>query len=328
MDVLIYFYLIGDLMMNFKKILTPITIICFLSLTGCATVYRKPMTDLSKQSIKSDELLLSSNQHKIKPILDSDSEVYPGVVALPEGATVDPGAAAAGGLIGGLIADAIITGIDDHKLNVANTKMLPLQTDLKDFHYIKLLNSTVIDHMKEVSWLKINETSRLYKPKRSDKMAIINAQKNHTVLFIGVQYAINQEFNALLVHVSVELDQKSKNSNHINKLFRNNYEYFSLLKSKNIKGKSALNAWNQNNAALLKSDLQKSAVLISDMIVMDMNISSTNVYQNMNAPVIHFKTPLNSIQNGKLIKKIDSYYIVRTDDDVLHAMNAGAIINN
>lgn len=304
--------------MRLRKIIISTAVASSIFLVGCTPTYRIPVSVANRQKIKSDDIVVNTTQHHIDPSI-GDNAAYPSPVFVPEAENMNPVAAGTGGLAGGIIAGLIITGIDDHELKVANKEITPIQNNLKQFHYMKLFEKSVTASLKQVKWLNIQNATLKYNMKDSEKKLLLNGKKYKTIMFIGTQYDFDKSFNALVVRASVELDRKSKSSDSKIVLFQNHYEYYFSINPKMNNPNMAIKVWDKNNDALLKSNLKKSAELISKMIALDIDIAQANLYKKIQKSEMHFDAPSDPKITGKIVKKIGSYIIVRAPDDSLYA---------
>lgn len=309
-----------------KKLTTISIILSCLFAAGCTPpVYRKPITMQNRQLIKSDDVVISTNQHTIVPINPDDDNLNPDpLIGIPENSGFV--AAGAGGLIGGLVGGLILQGIDHHELTVATKKLTPVRKNLSNFDFMPIFENAVAINLQNNQWLKIKNKDLKYNIKKQDINSILNNPKYNTVLLVKTQYGLDRFFHVLMVNVFVVLDYYDQQSHTTHSLFKNRYEYFSSLDVKTTNRKQAIQVWDKNHDALLKSKLMKSAQLIGKMITLDINNPNANLYKKMNTPVIHYNSPFLGRQTGKVVAKINADWIVRTPDDTLHAFRAPNVL--
>lgn len=307
-----------------KSIKVLLALLPFL-LAGCTT-FRQPMTMASRTKVHSDQAVLNTNQREIKPDLNIQQPLTSATVPASMPNQYNPAVGAAGGLIGSFIGQLIVTGINHHRIKVAEKDIKPIRNELIDYHFMRKLSHQVKSQLRQIHWLKLKKTTYKFGISKDLKSYLINNAKQNTTLFVGATYALNSDFNALFVKAVVELDKQDRqNDKGYKVLYKNRFTYLLRLPKQDHNRRTSTADWVKAHGSKLKRALNQASREIAKMIAMDINNPQKKAYESMtNAQVIRFSDEFGDRLSGRLMKKTANGYIVRISDGSLYAFNPAA----
>lgn len=294
-----------------------------LLLASCATTpTRHSLNNQDKVSIKSSRILLNTTQREIvmqhnnwfhSDLADPYAPMDSGAI-VKHNAPVNPN----NGLIGALI----VSGIQHSQAGSAIKSMAPVRMTLENFDFIAYFNSELHNHVAQLSWLKVKKQEIKYNVQGSELDNVVAANEN-TTLFIGTTYAFNSVFRQLEVATYVKLIEKPVGNQTPRTLYTNNFFFVNRLSEPNTNANENKARWLANNGAMLKTKLRDAASLLSKMIVMDIDNKS---YTPANDQLITIRTVEGAKMQGKLIKRLNGYYLILLSNKTLYAINSSDIV--
>ena len=273
-----------------------------LQLTGCTPYQRIPYTPAAKQQIKSTHMLVNGVQNKL--IIHNNNKFHqhsPSPYApMPEGAIVATPAPAA--LNGSLASIIVVAVAENHDSKNSNKHVDPILRKNLGFNYTNYFKGVLQSRLSKISWLKLN-SAEVRNSVTDNKKELLNQTDSNNLLLVGTTYALNSHMNQLEVTAYLESELRQPNGNPVVN-YQNIFTYiYSMGGGDYTLGNEA--NWLHNNDTLLKSQLRKSAHVLSNLIAHDIRLDKANVAP-ANAKTVRIYTTHTggSLEGAKVAAKI------------------------
>ena len=186
--------------------------VCVVLLSGCASSYKKPLTEDFKQSLVDVNLGTLIRQNGIDARTESSIS---GTMALIQF-----------GFIGGMVGSLIDSRIERQNLKSKAIQLAPMQAALSSFDFNRQHFEAAVNLSKSFEWLNLQETIDIASPSK------LKFTSDQYFLLYETRYQLSESFDSLEIHTDVSLSKikigrVKKKRVESTEIFRNTYRYLS-----------------------------------------------------------------------------------------------------
>lgn len=275
-------------------------IVALLCLTACSPYMdRIPMDINQRETIhKSDEILSSSKKIKVEE-LKNPNVSYP----------------AAGGAIG-IVAGALInSAITNNAAKQSDKTIAPLQHNLIDYHFNKLMNQSLTKSLGTVKWLHLNKKQLTRELSEEQKINLTNEIKKigDALIYVDLSYKLSAPSMATMI-ITAKVQIYKKESSKAVVIYKNTFDYIEQAKRSRTP-QEYINIWSADNGAKARKSMNSAIKLLSPIIVKDILDPSIKPDNNLPTNIWYSR---GSSNNANLAayneEKIGNKYVIRTSD--------------
>lgn len=246
-----------------------------LSLIGCATQYRIPVSQDTTESVKSTSAVVLLRQEEIV------ADYVPAVGGAAAGAVAGiPGigiliAAAAGAAEGAMLAN-----VNAGRAKDAEKQAMPVRDALTDYDFRGQLRNALNRELSNVAWLKLSEIK--YDSPDAKLLDLKQKAKHNELLILNVSYAMTPALRGFRLIATVvahpnddrltAIAQKQRPNQDPSMLYRNTFVYTAPLPVPYVNAEQAAQAWITNKGEVIRTALNNGIAEMARLIAADIQL--------------------------------------------------------